>query len=310
MKWRNGAKANDLDEQPMKTNLASLVFAATLCFPVGPSLAAEKAAAPVVSAPPELHPTDSRRWSRAADAVVLTNLSEVEPASALVTGQRAKGKWKVLLFATAELTGSALSCYSGTGAPEVSLPLAARGWHAVYIGLSTVSTGFKEAKNGLKAKLSSEAVFKNMANNLALLPDRRDVIQEQFLTVAELNGQSVELVQQVAMPATVCYVKLVPLTADEAAAWSAERAPGNRATRTSIATFDGHSWIWPYKPQTPDDLRANFRGFEDSDIGKWWFQVLGADLVCDPSKVGHIPGEGTVDFGSGGHATFVNSAKD
>lgn len=236
---------------------------------------------------------------------MLTDLEKAEPASALITGKREKGKWKVLPFETAEMKGAALSCYSGTGAPKVSVPLAARGWHAVYLGMSTVSTGFKEAKNGLKAKLSSEPVFKHLANNLALLPARRDVIQEQFISVAELSGQALEIAPQVALPATVCYVKLVPLTAEEVAAWSAGSAPGKRATRTSIATFDGHSWIWPYRAQTADDLRANFRGFEDSDVGKWWFQVLGADLVIYPSKVGHLPGAGTVDFSTGPHATFV-----
>ena len=147
-----------------------------------------------------------------------------------------------------------------------------------------------------------------MANNLALLPDRRDVIQEQFLTVAKLDGQSLDITQQSALPATVCYVKLVPLTAEESAAWLVARE-AKRATRTSIATFDGHSWIWPYKPQTADDLRANFRGFEDSDVGKWWFQVLGADLTCYDSRVGNIPGEGTTDFSSGAHATFVSLLK-
>ena len=287
----------------MKSKLCLLLAATLLGLPGLALFAVEK---PPTS---ELLPTDSRRWSRAGEASVLADLSQAQPAAALLTGQRAKGKWKVLPFETATLKGSALSCYSSTGAPQVSVPLAVRGWHAIYVGVATVSTGFKEAKSGLKVKLSDEAVFKNMANNLALLPDRRDVIQEQFLTVAELDGQSVQIAPQVALPATVCYVKVVPLTADEVAAWSANRAPEKRTTRTSIATFDGHSWIWPYKPQTADDLRANFRGFEDSDVGKWWFQVLGADLVIYPSKVGHLPGAGTVDFSSGAHGTFVKSVE-
>ena len=259
------------------------------------------------AAPAELLPNDSRRWSQAEAAVVVTDLSTVEPAKALTKGLRQKGQWKLLPFATAGMQGWALSCYSGTGAPLVRVPLSARGWHAVYVGMCTVSTGFKEAKTGLKAKLSSEPVFKNMANNLALLPNRVDVIQEQFLTVAELDGQAVELAQQSGLAATVCYVKAVPLTPAEVAAWTTSRTESRAATRTAIATFDGHSWIWPYKPQTANDLLANFRGFEVSDVGKWWFQVLGADLVCYPSKVGNIPGEGTLDFSSGAHATFVRS---
>lgn len=290
----------------MKFPLALLLL---LLLPIARPAGADPIAKPTVIATPELLPTDSRRWSRAIEAVVLADFSKAEPASALITGRREKGKWKLLPFSTAGMEGRALSCYAGTGAPKITVPLAARGWHAIYLGMSTVSTGFKEAKNGLRAKLSDEAVFKNMANNLALLPDRRDVIQEQFVTVADLSGQSLDIAPQFALPATVCYVKLVPLRAEEVTAWSARHAPEQRTTRTSIATFDGHSWIWPYRPQTADDLRANFRGFEDSDVGKWWFQVLGADLVCYPSKVGHLPGEGTVDFSSGAHATFVRTTE-
>ncbi len=260
----------------------------------------------------DLLPNDPRQWSRKAEAVVVTNLAEVKPATALVAeGLRQKGKWKVLPFETADLKGTALSCYAGTGAPPVTVPLpeSARGWHAVYVGMSTVSTGFKEAKCGLRAKLSDETVYRSLANNLALLPNRVDVIQEQFITAADLKGQSVDLAQQRALAATVCYVKLIPLTEQEVAAWKDAQAPGPKPTRTSIATFDGHSWISPYNPQTKEDLLSNFRGFESSDIGKWWFQVLGADLVIYPTKVGNLPGEATQDFSSGGHAAFVKAVQ-
>ncbi len=255
----------------------------------------------------EFFPHDSRHWSQNGAATMLTDFAESTPGSALTKGRREKGKWKVVPFATAEMQGWALSTYSATGAPAVRLPLASRGWQAVYLGVATVSSGFKETRNGLKARLSDEPVFRHFANNLPHLPDRRDIIQEQFLTVAYLDGQTIEIAPQPGLPATVCYVKLVPLTPAEVEKWSASRASGARPTRTAIATFDGHSWIWPYHPKSVADLQANFRGFEDSDVGKWWFEVLGADLVCYPTKVGNTPGEGTVDFGSGGHATFQRS---
>lgn len=226
----------------------------------------------------------------------------MEPASALITGKRQKGKWKMVPFATAAMKGTALSIYSATNPPVVKLPLAERGWHAVYVGLATTSGGFNIGGNGIKAKLSDEPVFKRMANNLALLKNRRAVIQECFLTVAELNGQSVEIAPMPGLPATVCYVKVVPMTDAE--------VKGSRTQsqqRTSIATFDGHSWIWPFKPTTAEELAEEFRGYEETDIGKWWFQVTGADLVCYPSKAGTYAGEGTVDFPSGAYATYTKS---
>jgi hypothetical protein len=260
------------------------------------ALAAEKPAAP------ERFWNDSRRWSHAKDATVLTDFSKAEPASALLTGKREKGRWKLIPFATADLKGTALSAYSATNPPTVHLALAARGWHAVYVGLCTTSGGFNIGGNGIKARLSDEPVFKRMANNLPLLENRRAVIQECWLGTANLNGQSIEIAPLPGLAATVCYVKLVPLTDAET-----QPRPGTPATRTSIATFDGHSWIYPYKPATAAELAEEFRGFEESDVGQWWFQVTGADLVCYPSKVGTYPGKGTTDFPSGAYATYTRS---
>ena len=40
------------------------------------------------------------------------------------------------------------------------------------------------------------------------------------------------------------------------------KKPAKPATRTSIATFDGHSWIWPFAPTTAEELAEEFRGYE------------------------------------------------
>lgn len=261
---------------------------------------------PAATKPVELFATDSRRWSQAGQAIVHLDLGKMEPQAALITGKRQKGKWKTIPFTTAEWKGTALSIYSATNPPVVKLPLAQRGWHAVYVGLSTTSGGFNIGGNGIKAKLSDEPVFKRLANNQALLENRRAVIQECYLTVAELNGQSLEISPLPGLPATVCYVKLVPLTDAEV---KARNTPpkATSTVRKSIATFDGHSWIWPFRPTTAEELLEEFRGFEDSDVGKWWFQVTGSDLVCYPSKVGTYPGEGTVDFPTSAYGVYTKS---
>ncbi len=245
---------------------------------------------------------DSRNLSQAASAVVITDLSQMQPTTALITGTRQKGKWKMIPFETAEMKGTALSIYSTTNPPTVKLPLPQRGWHGVYVGLATTSGGFNIGGNGIRAKLSDEPVFRRMANNLALQPHRRAVIQECFVTVAELQGQSLEIAPLTGLPATVCYVKLVPMTDSEVAA---SKAPSQH--RSSIATFDGHSWIWPFKPTTAAELAEEFRGFENTDIGKWWFQITGSDLVCFPSKIGTYPGEGTTDFPTDNYAAYTHS---
>ncbi len=245
---------------------------------------------------------DSRRWSRVAEAVIHTDLGKVEPATALVSGKREKGKWKTIPFSTADLNGTALSIYSGTNPPKITLTLSERGPHAVYLGLATTSGGFNIGGNGIRARLTDEPVFKRLANNLALLPNRRGVIQECFLTATELTGQSLEVAPFPSLPGTLCYVKLVPLTKAEL-----NEANAPSPNRTTIATIDGHSWIWPFRPSTAAELAEEFRGYETSDVGKWWFQVTGADLVNYPSEVGTYPGEGTTDFPNGTYAAYTKS---
>ncbi len=242
----------------------------------------------------ELLPDDSRRWSQTDRAVLLADLSKAEPAAALTSGRREKGKWKTIPYAVEGWEGTALSTLRDTGAAKVRLPLGVQGPHAVYVGVCTTSGGLDNAdENSLQVKLSGESVFSRVSCTLPLLKPRRDQIEEVFVTAADLAGQGLDISPQPFMPSTLCYVKLVPLTAAEFAAWS---KPVPKENRTAVATFDGHSWIWPFRPRTADDLRITFKGLERSDVGKWWFQVLGADIVCYPSEIGTISGEGTQDF--------------
>src|SRR6187402_2811477 len=156
-----------------------LLAALSLAVHLMPCAAQEKTAPAA-----EYFPDDSRRLSQVSKAVVFTDFSKAEPASALITGKREKGKWKLIPFTTAEMKGTALSIYGSTNPPAIKLPIAGRGWHAVYVGLSTTSGGFDIGGNGIRARLSGEPVYKRLANNLALLENRRAVIQESFLTVA------------------------------------------------------------------------------------------------------------------------------
>ncbi|MDQ3625419.1 MAG: hypothetical protein M3463_23575 [Verrucomicrobiota bacterium] len=254
-------------------------------------------------------PNDARQWARYDRSILVTDLRQATPASALTQGKREKGKWKVLPFETADFKGYALSIYGRTEPAPVRLPLTVSGWHAVYVGVCTVSGGLDAPQpNGLRAKLARASVYRRIANNLMLLPSRRDTIQEHFLTVAKLDpGESIDFAPMPYAPATVTHVRLVPISEPERAAWEKENS--DPAFRSAIATFDGHSWIWPYRPRTREDLLENFEGFQGTDFRKWWFQILGADLVFYPSRLGTIPGAGTVDFSRWEHEEFTRSAE-
>lgn len=166
--------------------------------------------------------------------------------------------------------------------------------------MATTSGGFNIGGNGLRAKLSDEPVYRRLATNLAPAESSRGD-PGVLLDGAELTGQSIQIAPLSGLPATLCYVKVVPLTAAEV-----ESARAKSKHRTSIATFDGHSWIWPFKPTTAEELAEEFRGLEETDIGKWWFQVT-CGSGCYPSKVGTYPGEGTTDFPTGAYANYTRS---
>jgi len=256
---------------------------------------------------PHWFPDDARQWSAYDQSVLITDFSRAEPVSALTTGKRQKGKWKVVPFETAGFAGNALSIYQHTRPVPVIIKLGRTGWHAVYVGLSTVSGGINLAQpSGVRCKLGSSGVYRRIANNLKLLEPRRDVIQEQFLTVANLGSdETAEFAQLSSLPATVAYLRLVPLGESERLAWERDSLGTDR--RTSAATFDGHSWIWPHEPRRAEDLEENFEGFQQSDFGQWWFGILGADLVCYPTDVGTIAGIGTEDFPTEHHGSHAKS---
>lgn len=252
-------------------------------------------------------PNDARQWEQFDNSILLTDLSQVEPREALTTQKRAKEKWKVLEYATDRFSGKALSVYFENEAPAVSLSIDVKGPHAVYLGVCTVSGGLAVSRqSAIKAKLGSRKVYRHIANQIKMIQPRRDVIQEIFLTVEDFQSpDTVDIAQMPDLPGTVNYVRLVPVAPEEYAAWNEDLA--NEEFRTSILTFDGHSWIWPYHPRTVEDLEANFEGLQYTDAGQWWFQMLGTDLVCYPSIRATVPGTGTTVFSRPADRVFTES---
>lgn len=244
---------------------------------------------------PKWLPDDSRQWSRVDESEFITDLTQVSPKSALTTGRREPGKWKVLPFETVNLKGNALSIYMNTEPPAVEVSLARQGWYAVYIGICTTSGGItKVSSNGVRVKVSGDESFRRMATELPLVKPRRDVIQEQFLDVYNLEATDRVIIASMHnQPATVAYIRLVPLTQNEVAGWQSDL--NESRFKTSIFTFDGGGWIWPYEPRSAAELKEAFRGMETSDAGKWWFEI-GADQVYYPSQVGTLRFAGVLDY--------------
>ncbi len=231
--------------------------------------------------------THSEQWQNFKQAERITDLTRCVPADAISEG-RHHDKWKVFEYETAEFSGKCVSVGRESSAPDLTLKLGKQGWHAVYIGLSSITDLVRPAKNNVEVKFTNDSAYTRLSNRLNLGPQRRDVLEEVFLDVANLTDNDLQFSTVYQMPARIHHVKTIPLTDEEVAWLLADRA--QKMTKTAVATFDGYTWIHPFRPQNRADLAATFSSYRDSDFKTWWFQVGGADLVHHPSQVGNLMG--------------------
>jgi len=218
-------------------------------------------------------------WRRAADAVVLTDMSRVTPASALSERAR-RGKWKRISYESSGHSGVMLWASDETHAPVVALPLNAQGWHAVYVGLAAPAG----VANRVLLRLSGDSAFVPRVRV-------RGNIEEVLFKIADLTGRSLEIAQEydsVCRAAGVAYVKLVPLTAEEQARVAADRAES--ANRRLVASIDGFSFIYARRPVSRAALLEEVEVYRDTDFGTLMLQMGGADLLNYPSRFGTAPG--------------------
>ncbi|NLY02866.1 MAG: hypothetical protein GXY83_42980 [Rhodopirellula sp.] len=256
---------------------------------------------------------DINRWTRAEEALCIGDMSRVQPGSAL-SDVRKRSHWKVLEYETQDITGKCIAAMPDTQAPEVTLPLGRKGWHAIYVGLGGVGRFAFGQEVCARLKLTGDRAFVPRAYSAG-----RDDIDEVFFKCADLTGKDLHIAPwrfsgfadhrqaPVSRPCVVMYVKLVPLTVEESSR-VAEESSG-RDTKRLIATFDGFSWVHENNPTTEAEFLEYFEPFRGSDFGTWYWQIGGADLVNYPSRVGTISGEHVDDFPRKGDEYFTRAVQ-
>ncbi|MBI3922684.1 MAG: hypothetical protein HY318_14780 [Armatimonadetes bacterium] len=238
-------------------------------------------------------------WANGLNPVVLSDMGQCTPASALAPHAR-RGHWRLIDYEGGGWKGRMVWASEETAAPPLTLPLQARGWHAIYLGLADPSY------------LGCKALVK-LTRDPAYVP--RSVtsgpIEEVFFKVAEVSGQSLHFSQQFTGMTTGCglgYVKLVPLTDAEVAALKEERASFERKRLTT--TIDGFSYIYERRPTTKKSLLQEVEVYRDSDFKTIILQMSGADMVNYPSKVGEMRGQDLSDFGRKGDRFYAESLRE
>jgi hypothetical protein len=244
----------------------------------------------------QAHPAES---APRAKPILINDLSIGQPPQA-ISLRREPGHWKVLPYEALGFSGKCVCALPNTGAPELTLPLNVKGWHAVYLGLG--SDGIN-AKNNIRVKLSGDAAFQHRGQKYG-------EGEEVLFKCADLSGQDLQIAQQNAgysQSACLYYIKLVPLTEKEVEAL--QRDHRQRETKRLISTIDGFSFINKHMPTTKAELLEEFEPYRGSDFGTIWWQYSGADMVNYRSRLGTIMGENTHDFPRPGDGYFVQSVK-
>lgn len=259
---------------------------------------------------------ESDRWERSKEAIILSDMSQVTPRSALTFDVRRKRQWKVLDYETKDgLKGNSISCTPDTGAPAVTLSLNKKGWYAVYVGLGGMGRFAFGQESDARLKLTNDVTYQHRRYSGA-----RDDIDEVHFKTAELTGQNLEIAQMrmkanmdVSRPVVsprhtvIMYVKLVPLTEKEIEWVKADRA--SKANKNLIATLDAFSWIHQNYPTTKEEFLEDFEHYRDSDFGTLSWQIIGGGLVNYKSKLGTIVGDLSDDPARTGDGYVTQSIK-
>lgn len=256
------------------------------------------------------------KWEKSKDAIILSDMTKVTPKSALTFDVRRKRQWKVLDYETKDgLKGNSISCTPDTGAPAVTLPLNAKGWYAVYVGLGGMGRFAFGQESEARLKLTNDVTYQHRRYSGA-----RDDIDEVFFKAADLTGQNLEIAQMrmqalmdISKPhvsprhTVIMYVKLVPLSEKEIEWIKADRA--DKENKKLIATLDAFSWIHKNFPTTKEEFLEDFEHYRDTDFGTLSWQIIGGDLVNYKSKIGTVVGELTEDPARTGDGYVTQSIK-
>lgn len=230
-------------------------------------------------------------YQRVDEARLLTDLTVGQPAG-ILTARAAKGRWKVLPYEAGPISGKMLWAGFETGAPELTIPLGANGWHAVFAGLADPGGLGCMALLRLDHQPAAVARSRTAGN-----------IEEVFVTATDLTGRSLRIAQrhEPGQGCGIAWVKLVPLTDAEIAAAQAPRP------RSAVASIDGFSFLYARQVTDREGLLEEIEPYRDSDFGTLLLQPGGALMTNYPGTAGEMIGQELDDFPRPGDRRYAEN---
>jgi hypothetical protein len=254
--------------------------------------------------------------------IFLSDLSQCQPASALAHENR-PGCWRVVDYETDDgLTGNMLFARPELNAPELTLALP-DGHYKIYLGVNYAKSEYSDHLHHLpwsvygnvEVKLSGDPGFQRVAAEQMLAVDveteahatkfpkgkvRFRSIQETYWRTAELKGQALVFRPaiypynhaDVAGVANLSYVRLTPLTAEEAAL-QAERQPRPETRRVAqiwcAGMLSGHiQGTADHHPTAADWFQHEVAPCANSDVDLIIFEAIRGNYCCYRSKIGDV----------------------
>ena len=247
-----------------------------------------------MASPPDL--IGDRAFS--SPPIYVSDLDRCTPADALSTESR-RGAWRTLSYETPAFSGTMLMANPETGAPDVTCRLDRRGPHAISIGIHPSDIAQIDWHNStgdvvwLRARLTGDQSFSILEWDPGGHLKRRR-LEEIFWKVADLTDQEISFSQYRLRagtgdhpelgdhaPARIAYVKLVPLTEEEAALVRADR--GDRSHKR----LQGHTDVSNVlRAGTIDAIREELESYRDSDFDRIHWELGSGDLMNYPSRIG------------------------
>ena len=247
-------------------------------------------------------------WSRAAEAVVVSDMAQVTPASALSLMKLKLGCWKVIPYEMVNgPSGNMVFAPPEANAPEITLPLNVKepGWYAIFVGLFTTSG----VPTMAWLRLDDDPAAVNRENRRPD-PDYGGS-EEVFFKAAKLDEKSsLHIRQQSAADVCGCavtHVKLIPLSPKEVQRIEADRR--DTSHRTVVVTIDGFTVFHSRGPRTAAELLSEIEILRNTDVETVILHTPGADKTNYPSPIGYMQGADAEAFPTIGDRHFAESIK-
>jgi hypothetical protein len=287
----------------LKRSAAGAVFA-TVAGSLAHAQTTQAPAHPPVSLPPP---------APVPGTLFRSDLSRCLPATRL-TREFANGSWNLVDYETEDgLKGVMAAAYPGQDCGELTLPLEATGTYRIFLGINYTKDkwGASSPYGQVEVKLSDDPGFRRIAQEdgvtgedgklkIGVNNDCYRSIQEAYWKTAELKGQTL-IFRQPEAPynreehyciSNLSYVKLVPLSAAERAAWqktlpTAETKRGGMIFCTG--QFTGHTaGTSTFHPTQASFFENEFTPYANSDIGILIFEAMRGNYCLFKTKLGDV----------------------